>query len=180
MVPDVTKYDWVNVYGPDDGGNYLFVKSRSVEDVLREFLVQPESLVERSMADILPIEPGVDVCYVAVMPDRTADWIAVGEHGSRFQSDDILRSISHGGMAIQCGFPWGSPRITIAVNGRVIRLIDTDHYDPADAVPEEGGLPFREAGPQSALMLIERITGIQMGPHWMLGPFVVAPAQLAS
>lgn len=179
MRTDVAKYNWVRLHGEDDGGAYLFVKNQTMRDVLNAFRVAPESLVERVSMDILPVDPNSHVCHVAVMPDSSANWVAISEHGTHFQSYPLLEPLSQGAMAIQCAFPWGRPAVTIAVNGQSVRLINTDHYDPAGALPEEECLPFKEAGPQAALLLIERITGLQMTPQWMLGPFKTAPAQLS-
>lgn len=111
------------------------------------------------------------------MPGSSADWAAVSEHGTRIQSYDLLEPMSVGMVALQSAFPWGTPVIAVAVDGQVMRRIDPPLYDPTGALPEEEGLPFKDAGPQSVLLLIERITGLKMTPQWMLGPFMTAPAQ---
>lgn len=172
------KYNWVVDYGADDNGYYLFVKSRPIESVLAAYRVAPEALTERVISEILPVDINSAICHVAVMPTTSTGWVAISEHGTRFPSYELLEPISKNTMAIQCGFPWGTPRITVASNGQTIRSIDTDHYRPDGALPEEEELPFKDAGPQAALMLIERITGIEMTPQWMLGPFKTATAQL--
>ncbi|OAA17957.1 hypothetical protein UG55_11462 [Frankia sp. EI5c] len=172
------KYDWVVDCGADDNGYYLFVKSHSIESVLEAYRVAPEALTERVISEILPVDPDSAVCHVAVMPTMSTDWVAISEHGTRFPSYELLEPISRNAMAIQCGFPWGTPRIKVASNGRLIRDIDADHYSADDALPEEVDLPFKDAGPQASLMFIERITGIEMTPQWMLGPFRAAIARL--
>lgn len=125
------------------------------------------------------MDPSTDISHVAVMPDSTAERIAVSEHGTHFRSTDLFEELSRGGMVVQCGFPRGSPVIAVAVDGQTVRWIRSDLYDSADALPEEDGLPFADAGPQSSLFLIEKITGMVMTPRWMLGPFMVAAAQLS-
>ncbi|MCK9879136.1 hypothetical protein MXD59_25860, partial [Frankia sp. Ag45/Mut15] len=171
------KFSWVIDYGADDNGYYLFVKSRSLENVLAKYGITPEVLTERVISEVVPIDMNSTICYVAVMPASSTDWVAISEHGTRFPSYELLEPVSRGTIAIQCGFPWGMPRVRVAFDGLTIRDFDTAHYSSDGALPEEAELPFENAGPQAALMFIERIAGIEMTPQWMLGPFPTAVAR---